>query len=89
MEKRSHRRIRDLDVLTAFQGLVANEIGCARISMMARKQETLPAMGRIQMRKTNYLQIVTSGLHRTAGPYKVYGQTTTVVAQPGMADLLA
>src|SRR6201997_4431367 len=75
MEKRSHRRIRDLDVLTAFQGLVANEIGCARISMMARKQETLPAMGRIQMRKTNYLQIVTSGLHRTAGPYKVHGQT--------------
>src|SRR4029077_6837239 len=67
MEKRYHRRIRDLDVLTAFQGLVANEIGCARISMMARKQETLPAMGRIQMRETNYLQIVTSGLHRTAG----------------------
>ena len=40
MEKRSHRRIRDLDVLTAFQGLVANEIGCARISMMAREQNT-------------------------------------------------
>ena len=74
MEKRSHRRIRDLDVLTAFQGLVANEIGCARISMMAREQETLPAMGRIQMRETNYLQIITSGLHRTAGPYKVHGQ---------------
>ena len=74
MEKRSHRRIRDLDVLTAFQGLVANEIGCARISMMAREQETLPAMGRIQMRETNYLQIITSGLHRTAGPYKIHGQ---------------
>ena len=27
MEKRSHRRIRDLDVLAAFQGLVSNEIG--------------------------------------------------------------
>ena len=40
MEKRSHRRIRDLDVLAAFQGLVANEIGCARISMMAREQNT-------------------------------------------------
>jgi len=24
------------------------------------------------MRETNYLQIVTSGLHRTAGPYKKY-----------------
>ena len=40
MEKRSHRRIRDLDILAAFQGLVANEIGCARISMMAREQNT-------------------------------------------------
>ena len=40
MEKRSHRRIRDLDILAAFQGLVANEIGCARISMMAREQDT-------------------------------------------------
>ena len=88
MEKRSHRRIRDLDVLTAFQGLVANEIGCARISMMAREQETLPAMGRIQMRETNYLQIITSGLHRTAGPYKVYGQAMWT-AVPGMADLPA
>jgi hypothetical protein len=33
-----------------------------------------PATGRIQTRETNYLQIVTSGLHRTAGPYKVHGQ---------------
>ena len=84
MEKRSHRRIRDLDVLTAFQGLVANEIGCARISMMAREQETLPAMGRIQMRETNYLQIITSGLHRTAGPYRstwsaVQNESTVVI----------
>ena len=71
MEKRSHRRIRDLDAAAAaFQGLVANEIGCARISMMAREQETLLAMGRIQMRETNYLQIVISDLHRTAGPYR-------------------
>jgi hypothetical protein len=35
MEKRSHRHIRDLVAHTAFQGLDANEIGCARISMMA------------------------------------------------------
>jgi hypothetical protein len=40
MEKRSHRRIRDLDILAAFQGLVANEIGCGRISMMAREENT-------------------------------------------------
>ena len=40
MEKRSHHRIRDLNALAAFQGLVANEIGCARISMMAREKNT-------------------------------------------------
>ena len=109
MEKRSHRRIRDLDVLTAFQGLVANEIGCARISMMAREQETLlqwaeyrcarPIISksshlactarpvhtqcRIQMRETNYLQIVTSGLHRTAGPYT----STWCGVEAAVADL--
>jgi hypothetical protein len=31
--------------------------------------KALPSTGRIQMRETNYLQIVKSGLHRTAGPY--------------------
>src|SRR5215813_14511250 len=39
MEKRSHRRIRDLVAHTAFQGLDANEIGCARISIMAGEQD--------------------------------------------------
>ena len=35
-----------------------------------------PSKGRIQMSKTNHLQIVTSGLHRTAGPYicAMYGR---------------
>jgi hypothetical protein len=39
MEKRSRRRIRDLVALTAIQGLSENEIGCARISMMARSRK--------------------------------------------------
>jgi hypothetical protein len=65
MEKRSRRRIRDLVALAAFQGLSENEIGCARISMMARSKRA-PFKGRIQKRKTNRLQIVISGLHRTA-----------------------
>jgi hypothetical protein len=75
MEKRSHRRIRDLVAHTAFKGLVANEIGCARISMMAGSK-TLPSKGRIQKRETNYLQINSSGLQRTAGPYRcaMYGR---------------
>ena len=56
MEKRSHRRIRDLVAHTAFQGLDANEIGCVRISMMARSN-TLRSKGRIQMSETSHLQI--------------------------------
>ena len=66
MEKRSRRRIRDLVALAAFQGLSQNEIGCARISMMARSTNA-PFKGRIQKRKTNHLQIITFGLQRTAG----------------------
>jgi hypothetical protein len=70
MEKRSRRRIRNLVALAAFKGLSENEIGCARISMMAGS-DAAPSKGRIQKRKTNPLQIVKSSLQRTAGPYKV------------------
>ena len=47
---------------------IQNEIGCARISMMARSTNA-PCKGRIQMRKTNPLHFFTFGLQRTAGPY--------------------
>ena len=56
MEKRSHRHVRDLVAHAALRGLDANEIGCARISMMARSN-TLHSKGRIQMSETNDLQI--------------------------------
>src|ERR1700752_3730639 len=69
MEKRSDRHIRDLVAHTAFKGLDANEIGCARISVMAGSN-CPPSKGRIQMSKTNYLQIFISDLQRTAGPYR-------------------
>src|SRR6476660_4501309 len=69
MGKRSDRHIRDLVAHTAFKGLDANEIGCARISVMAGGN-LLPSKGRIQMSKTNYLQAVISDLQRTAGPYR-------------------
>jgi hypothetical protein len=54
MEKRSRRRIRDLVTQSASQGLSQNEIGCARISMMAKSMNAL-FTGRIQKRKTNPL----------------------------------
>jgi hypothetical protein len=69
MEKRSHRRIRDLVAHTAFQGLDVNEIGCVRISMMAGSNR-LRLKGRIQMRETRLSRSVTSSLQRTAGPYR-------------------
>jgi hypothetical protein len=34
------------------------------------QEKNTPFKGRIQMRETSYLQIVTSSLHRTAGPYR-------------------
>jgi hypothetical protein len=68
MEKRSRRRTRDLVTQAASKGLSENEIGCARISMMARSINA-PCKGRIQMRKTTPLHLLTFGLHRTAGPY--------------------
>ena len=54
MEKRSRRRSRDLVTLPASQGLSQNEIGCVRISMMAKSMNAL-FTGRIQKRKTNPL----------------------------------
>jgi len=57
MEKRSRRRTRDLVTQAASQGLSQNEIGCARISMMARSTNA-PCKGRIQMRKTNPLHLL-------------------------------
>ena len=69
MEKRSRRRTRDLVTQAASQGLSENEIGCARISMMAKSTNAL-RKGRIQMRKTIPLHLLKFGLQRTAGPYK-------------------
>src|SRR5262245_4695938 len=70
MEKRSRRRIRDLVARPASLGLSENEIGCARISMMARNTN-VPFKGRIQKRKTYHLQIITFRLQRAAGPYRI------------------
>ncbi len=85
MDKRSRRRIRDLVALRAFQSLSQNEIGCARISMIARSTNA-PFKGRIQMRKTNHLQIITFCLQRTAGPYKGAISTRTS-ALPSATDI--
>src|ERR1700755_509657 len=68
MEKRSRRRIRDLVAQPASLGLSENEIGCARISMVARNTN-VPFKGRIQKRKSYHLQIITLRLQRASCPY--------------------
>jgi hypothetical protein len=72
MEKRSRRRTRDLVTQAASQGLSQNEIGCARISMMAGSTNA-PCKGRIQMRKTNPLHFSNSACN--ARPVHTLGQT--------------
>jgi len=69
MEKRYPQRVRDQPAHMASGGRDANEIGRARISMMARNTN-VPFKGRIQKRKTNHLQVLTFGLQRAAGPYR-------------------
>jgi hypothetical protein len=77
MEKRSRRRTRDLVTQAAFQGLSENEIGCARISMMARSTNA-PCKGRIQMRKTTPLHYSHSACN--ARPVHTVGSKPEVTA---------
>src|ERR1700746_3216814 len=100
MEKRSRRRIRDLVTQSASQGLSQNEIGCARISMMA-KSTTALFTGRIQKRKTNPLRhshlacntrpVHTVGSEATSGPtsarYLLYPRKQTSTTATGMSAL--
>ncbi len=86
MEKRSRRRIRDLVAQPASLGLSENEIGCARISMVARNTN-VPFKGRIQKRKTYHLQIITFRLQRAAGPYRSAITGREQMQQRGCAQL--
>ena len=67
MEKWSYQRIRELMTRIALRGMAANEIGCARISMMVRS--TSSKRGLIHWCKTVRLQPHRFLLQRTAGPY--------------------
>ena len=78
MEERSRRRIRDLVARPASLGLSENEIGCARISMMARNTN-VPFKGRIQKRKTYHLQIITFRLQRCSKQDR-YSMTSSAMA---------
>ena len=63
MEKRSRRRVRDLVTQMAFEGLTGNEIGRARISMMARSNLLHERAGYRRARPiaTQQIQLATHG----------------------------
>jgi hypothetical protein len=67
MGERSRRRIRDLVTRLAFEGLSENEIGCARISMMARSIRS--TKGPDTEEQDQSLPLSRFSLQRTAGPY--------------------
>ena len=60
--------------------LDGNEIGCARISVMAGEQLP-PSKGRIQMSRTNYLQTFKFGLQRAAGSIQMCHSLTHALQQ--------
>ena len=69
MEKRSRRRTRDLVTQAASQGLSENEIGCARIIHDGQEHKR-SMQGPDTDAQDHPLHLFTSGLQRTAGPYK-------------------
>jgi Transposase len=70
---------RCVPVKTDDQGLSENEIGCARISMMARSKNA-PFTGRIQKRKTNHLHPSYSTCNTR--PVHTVGSSATVFRLP-------
>ena len=92
MEKRSRRRTRDLVTQPASQGLSQNEIGCVRISMMAKSMNAL-FTGRIQKRKTNllhhsHLACNTRPVH-TGGSSASFVQSRHVAFSPDIGRVVA
>ena|SRR5215831_5883637 len=67
MGERSRRRIRDLVTQLAFKGLSENEIGCVRISMVARSDLLHQRAGYRRARPVS--ATYRFSLQRTAGPY--------------------
>ena len=84
MEKRSRRRTRDPVTQAAFQGLSESEIGCARISMMARSTNA-PFKGRIQMCMTYPFHL--SHLTCNARPVHTVGSIATETRCPSYVRL--
>jgi hypothetical protein len=92
MEKRSRRRTRDRVTQAASQGLSENEIGCARISMMARSTNAL-CKGRIQMRKTNppllHIRLATHGRSIQMGHSRHFDRGPATSGPPRSMDILS
>jgi hypothetical protein len=67
MEKWSFQRIRELMTRIALRGIAANQVGRARISMIARSMSSNTRPDTLVQDRTPSLTIFP--LQRTAGPY--------------------
>jgi hypothetical protein len=89
MEKRSHRRIRDLVAHPAFQGLDANENGCVRISMMARRKHSFKGPNtdaRDQFSSDRHFQLATHGRSIQKCHSRLNAFQQTAYAEPALQD---
>src|ERR1700745_1950682 len=78
MGKRSRRRVRDLVTRLAFEGLSENEIGRARISMMARSDLLHARAGYRSARPTTVLKDSACN----ARPVHTVGSFASILACP-------
>jgi hypothetical protein len=89
MGERSRRRVRDLVTQLAFEGLSENEIGRARISMMARSDLLHARAGYRSARPTTVLkiQLATHGRSIQLGQKREFGDILITSGFPLKVDI--
>ena len=95
MGERSRRRIRDLVARLAFEGLSENEIGCARISILARSNPLHQRAGYRRARPVTaaqQIQLATHGRSIQAcqlHPFPLQSSTTSLLVPTWLKGVLA
>jgi hypothetical protein len=89
MGERSRRRVRDLVTQLAFEGLTENEIGRARISMMARSDLLHARAGYRSARPTTVLkiQLATHARSIQMGHSRRFGRVSAMSDMASSADV--
>src|ERR1700746_2027953 len=89
MGERSRRRVRDLVTQLAFEGLSENEIGRARISMLARSDLLHARAGYRSARPTTVpkIQLATHGRSIQMGQLRRFSPVSVMSGLPPTADV--